>query len=218
MRLLNFKQRIAYRLFGRYLREGQYCKLVCKKDTIVIHFTAGYGNAFTVGDWFDQDPKVVATAYACGQDGVITELFPPAYWAYHLGSSDFNEMRTIGVEIVNIGPLWNRNGIMVDCYGNRYNGEYISLKAPYKGAFYFASFTEAQYEAVGKWAAERCLAFGIPTVINSNLDYVPQNEKLVGITTHTHFRTDKYDIGPAWDWARFKTYFDAELARLKAIA
>lgn len=218
MSLLNFSQRVIYKLIGRYLKYGEYVDQITNKNALTFHFTAGYGNAIGLGNYFDQDPGKKATTYGCDREGVIAEYFPPAKWAFHLGSSNYNEMRTIGIEIVNIGPLWNRNGIMVDCYGNRYIGEYITLKVPYKGVFYFATFTEAQYEAVGKWAAERCLAFNIPTVINSNLDYVQNNEKLVGITTHTHFRTDKYDIGPAWDWAKFKTYFDAELARLRALA
>lgn len=215
---MNLLQRISYKLIGRYLRVGEYVKQICKKSALVLHFTAGYGDAIAVGNYFDLDPGRKATTYSCGLDGMIAELFAPAYWAFHLGSSIFNEMRSIGIEIVNIGPLWNKNGVMVDCYGNRYFGEYITLKVPFKGAFYFAKFTEAQYENVGKWAAERCIAFNIPPVIHSNLDYVPDNERLVGITTHTHFRTDKYDIGPAWDWKKFQKYFDAEYSRLKVAA
>lgn len=217
MSLLNFKQRIIYKLLGRYLRYGEYVDQVTAKNALTFHFTAGYGNVTTLGTYFNDKPGKVATTYGCDREGFIAEYFPPAKWAFHLGSSWYNEMRTIGIEIINIGPLWNRNGILFDAYGNRYNGEYITLKTPFKGVIHWATFSEAQYEAVGKWAAERCLAFGIPTVIHTNLDYVPNNEKLVGITTHTHFRTDKYDIGPAWDWARFKTYFDAELARLRAL-
>ncbi len=218
MALLNFKQRVTYKLIGSYMRASEYIMQACKKNAIVLHFTAGYGDAIGVGKFFEYLKGMVATCYACGRDGLIAEFFPPAYWAYHLGSTIYNEMRTIGIEIVNIGPLWAKGGLLYDAYGNKYTGEYITLKTPYKGVLYFATFTEEQYENVGKWAAERCIAFGIPPVINSNLDYVVDNEKLVGITTHTHFRQDKYDIGPAWDWAKFKGYFDAEYARLKAAA
>lgn len=216
--LTNLVQRIAYKLIGRYLSAGEYVRQACKKTAIVLHFTAGYGDAVGVRDYFEKLWGMVATTYSCGRDGLIVELFAPAYWAYHLGSTLFNEMRTIGIEIVNIGPLWSKGGLMYDCYGNVYKGEYITLKVPFKGVFYWATFTEEQYQNVGKWAAERCLAFNIPPIFHTNLDYVPDNEKLVGITTHTHFRKDKYDIGPAWDWARFKAIFDAEYARLKAAA
>lgn len=215
---LNFFKRISYKLVGRYLKVSEYVDQITKKNALTFHFTAGYGDAIATGNYFDQQPGQVATTYACGRDGVIAELFPPAKWAYHLGSTLFNEMRTIPIEIQNIGPLWNRNGVMVDCYGNIYKGEYVSFKTPFKGVFHWATFTPEQYENVGKWAAERCIAFGIQPIIHTNLDYVENNEKLVGITTHTHFRKDKYDIGPAWDWARFKVYFDAEYARLKAAA
>lgn len=214
--MANLFKRINYRLFGRYLKKSEYVDIITKKEMIVLHFTAGYGEAKATGDWFDMQPGKAATAYACGKDGVIAELFPPAYWAYHLGSSLNNEMRSIGIEISNIGPLWMRGGLLYDAYNNVYRGEYMTLKVPYKGVTIWATFTEAQYEAVGKWAAERCIAFGIPPIFHETLDFVPGNDKLMGITTHVHFRTDKYDIGPAWDWAKFKTYFQAEYARQKA--
>lgn len=214
--MANLFKRINYRLFGRYLKSSEYEIQITKKEMIVLHFTAGYGDARATGDWFDMQPGKVATAYTCGKDGSIAELFPPAYWAYHLGSSLNNEMRSIGIEISNIGPLWMKGGLLYDCYGNVYRGEYMTLKVPYKGVFYWATFTEAQYEAVGKWAAERCIAFGIPPIFHEKLDFIPGNDKLMGITTHVHFRTDKYDIGPAWDWAKFKAYFQAEYARQKA--
>jgi N-acetyl-anhydromuramyl-L-alanine amidase AmpD len=212
----NLFQRIVYKLVGSYLKTTEYVVQKCKKTIIVLHFTAGYGDAISVGKYFNFLAGKVATAYSAGRDGVIAELFPPAYWAYHLGSSLFNEMRSIGIEIVNIGPLWNKNGVLYDCYGNIYRGEYQTLKVPYKGVFYWATFTEEQYENVGKWAAERCIAFGIIPMLNKGLDYIENNEKLMGITTHVHFRKDKYDIGPAWDWVKFEKYFNAELERLRA--
>ena len=214
--MANLLKRINYKLLGRYLKSTEYVIQVTKKEIIVLHFTAGYGDAIATGDWFDMQPGKVATAYACGKDGVIAELFPPAYWAAHLGSSLNNEMRSIGIEISNIGPLWMRGGLLYDAYNNVYRGDYMTFKVPYKGVTIWATFTEAQYEAVGKWAAERCIAFGIPPIFHETLDYIPGNDKLMGITHHAHFRTDKYDIGPAWDWAKFKKYFAEEYARQKA--
>ncbi len=203
---------------GSYMRATEYIHQKCRKNAIVLHFTAGYGDAIGVGRYFDYLKGLVATCYACGRDGLIAEFFPPAYWAYHLGSSIYNEMRTIGIEIVNIGPLWSKGGLLYDAYGNRYTGEYLTLDIPYKGVFYWAKFTEEQYQNVGKWAAERCVAFGIPPIIHTSLEFDPNNEKLVGILNHSQFRQDKYDIGPAWDFAKFKKIFDKEYKRLKAAA
>lgn len=214
---MNFLQRISYKLFGRYLREGEYVRQITSKNNLNFHFTAGYGDAKSVGDYFDQTPGMVATTYSCGRDGVICELFPPAYWAYHLGSSLFNEMRSISIEIVNIGPLWLRNGIFYDAYNNVYRGEVLSLKTPYKGVYHWAEFTPEQYEAVGRWAAERCISFNIKPVINRSLEFDPKNEKLIGITTHSQFRLDKYDIGPAWNWDLFEQHFKAEYLRLSGV-
>lgn len=215
---MNLLKRITYKLIGAYIRVGEYVSQLTKKNALVLHFTAGYGDALGVARYFDCLKGHVATAYACGRDGVIAELFPPAYWAYHLGSTLYNEMRTIGIEIVNIGPLWERGGLLYDAYGNIYRGDYITLKVPYKGVFHWAKFTEEQYENVGKWAAERCVAFGIPPVIHTTLEFDANNSNLTGILNHAQFRQDKYDIGPAWDFAKFKTYFDAEYKRLTGAA
>lgn len=215
---MNLLKRITYKLIGAYIRVGEFVSQVTKKNALVLHFTAGYGDALGVARYFDYLKGRVATAYACGRDGLIAELFPPAYWAYHLGSTLYNEMRTIGIEIVNIGPLWERGGLLYDAYGNVYRGDYITLKVPFKGVFHWAKFTEEQYENVGKWAAERCVAFGIPPVIHTSLEYDPNNAKLTGVLNHTQFRQDKYDIGPAWDFTKFKSYFDAEYKRLTGAA
>ncbi len=215
--LTNLIQRISYKLIGKYLKAGEYYAVICTKTLLILHFTAGYGDALSVRDYFNNLIGKVATAYSCGRDGIIVEMFGPVYWAIHLGSSIFNEMRSIGIEVVNIGPLWEKNGQMVDYYGNIYTGGYITLKRAFKGAFHFATFTEEQYSAVGKWAAERCVAFNIKPIIHTTLDFIPENEKLLGIATHSNFRADKFDIGPAWDYAKFQKYFDAEYARLKAV-
>ena len=213
---MNLWARITYKLIGRYLKYGEYVDTIVSKNAIVLHFTAGYGEAKATGDWFDQQPGKIATAYSCGKDGVIAELFPPAYWAWHLGSTDANEMRTIGIEISNIGPLWAKGGLLFDCYNKPYHGPYITLKTPFRGVYHWSTFTPEQYESVGKWAAERCMAFNIPPVVNRSLEYNYNNGKLVGICTHTNFRLDKFDIGPAWDWDRFESIFRAEYERLKA--
>lgn len=208
---LNLLARLRYKFFGKYLKDGEYFKQVVRKTAIVLHFTAGYGDAYSVQTLFDTMKGAVATAYAASKDGSILELFAPAYWAYHLGSSLFNEMRTIGIEIVNIGPLWRRgDGKLYDYYGNLYSGDYIRIDTPWRGVMYWAKFTDEQYLNVAKWCAERCLAFNIQPIVNMNNEYVSNNEKLVGVCTHTNFRFDKFDIGPAWEWERFKKLFEAE--------
>jgi len=212
---LNLLARLRYKFFGKYLKDGEYFKQVVRKNAIVLHFTAGYGDAYSVQTLFNTMIGAVATAYAASKDGLILEMFAPAYWAYHLGSSLYNEMRTIGIEIVNIGPLWRRgDGKLYDYYGNLYEGGYVRLEKPWRGVMYWAKFTEEQYINVAKWCAERCLAFRIPPVINMNNEYVQDNEKLVGVCTHTNFRLDKFDIGGAFDWEYFKRHFDQEYTAL----
>lgn len=209
-------KQFTFKLQQRWLKPNEYCKQVTPKDLLVIHFTAGYGNGVQTGDWFDMQPGAIATAYSTSKDGTLVELFGPAYWAYHLGSSLKNEMRSVGNEVCCIGPLWLRaDGKLYDAYGKVYTGKYVKLPTPFRGVSYFAEFTEEQYIAVAEWAAKMCIGFNIPPIIERNYEYVENNDKLKGIATHTNFRKDKWDMSPAWDWDKFEAYFKEALEKFK---
>lgn len=197
----------VYKIVNRYLKTTEYYKVAQKKDLIVLHFTAGYGPGEATGDWFDMQKGEVATAYSTSASGDVVTLFDPGYWAWHLGSIQANEMRSIGNEICSLGPLWYVNGKLKDAYGREYKGEYIKLAKPWRGVSYYAKLTDKQYEETATWAARMCVIFSIPPVVCKTHEFIPDNQNLKGIAYHSNFRADKFDMGPAFDIARFETLF-----------
>ena len=190
---------------------------VVEKDLIVLHFTAGQSAQSAFNSWMN-NPERVATAYIADPDGTVYELFDPSYWAFHLGvkgAAGVHDKRSIGIEIVNVGPLkqsasdsnrldwWPDNWKTPWCRLDE-AGRYV--RAPFRGIDYFASFPGAQVTAVARLTAYLCERFGVPKTIpprtrRKECDtsyYAPRK----GVVAHQNFRADKWDVGPAFDWER----------------
>jgi len=197
-----------YKIKLRYLKPTEYYKVAQPKDLIVLHFTAGYGAGEQTGDWFDMQPGAVATAVSTSADGTIVSLFDAGYWAWHLGSTEANEKRSIGNEICSIGPLWLKKGVYYDAYGRVYSGEVVTLKNAWRGVCHFAKLSDKQYEEVATWAARMCIIFKIEPKVCQTHEFIADNANLKGIAYHSNFRSDKYDMSPAFDIKRFETLFN----------
>ncbi|MQA30849.1 MAG: hypothetical protein GEU82_13625 [Luteitalea sp.] len=203
---------------GLSLSADQYYGQVWPKDLIVLHFTAG-GTARSAVDTWRSNPEHVATAYVVDLDGTIYEVFPPRFWAYHLGvkGATAHERRSIGIEIVNVGPLQRsaEDPATLNWWppGNSWGKRYCSLdessrylQVTYRDKHYFATFPEAQLDAVSGLVAQVCDEFNIPRLLPRADDRLACSPATFagfkGIATHANFRPDKWDIGPAFGWDR----------------
>ncbi len=196
----------------------QYVPEETSKDLVMLHFTAGSNAQGAYQSWVNSDARV-ATAYIVDMDGTVYELFDPAYWAYHLGikgaaSANFkHDMRSVGIEIVNVGPLKPRDGRLCwwpNDFGAAWcapgeTGKYV--KASYRGFTHYAAYTEAQYKSLKPLVGYLCQRFSIPPVLppvskRGLEDAAGYFKTWKGIASHQNFRTDKTDVGPAFDWSR----------------
>jgi len=118
------------------------------------------------------------------------------------------------IEISNIGPLKKIGNNLVTTYRDNDvyctlddTQHYIKLPQKYRGFEYYAGFTSAQYEAVIKLLKFLCAKYNIPKTFVSvgkryNIMTATDFMNFKGITSHVNCRTDKTDIGPAFDWNR----------------
>ncbi len=190
---------------------------IVDKDLIVLHFTAGQSAQSAFNTWMNS-PERVATAYLVDPDGTIYELFDPSYWAFHLGvkgTGGVHDKRSIGIEIVNVGPLKRSasDPDRLDWWPNNWGTPWCRLteaaryvRAPYRGMEYFASFPEAQTTAVARLTTHLCERFGVPKIIpprtrrkTCDMSYYGARK---GVVAHQNLRADKWDVGPAFDWER----------------
>lgn len=191
------------------------------KDLIVLHFTAGASARSAYNTWMAASARV-ATAYVLDLDGTIYEFFDPSYWAYHLGikgadaANHLHDKRSIGIEIVNPGPLKaNAAGELCWWYpANRFETVWCTeaqtdryVKQSYRGFNHFAAYTEAQIQSLTPLIRALRERFTIPkrlpAVAKRNVAEPGGYFKtFTGIASHQNFRADKFDVGPAFPWDR----------------
>lgn len=183
------------------------------KKKIVLHFTMGY----LKGDIATLTKQHVSVPFVVGRNGILYNLFASKYWSYHLGPGARGGNTTmsrecIGIEISNIGPLKRIGDNLVTTYSDNdiycsiaETQYYTQLKTKYRGFEYFASFTDAQYLAIGKLLKFLCAKYNLPKTFPDE----PQRYEIMtdegfknfsGIVSHVNCRVDKTDIGPAFDW------------------
>jgi N-acetyl-anhydromuramyl-L-alanine amidase AmpD len=182
-----------------------------KKDLIILHFTAGTSAASAANGWTQH----VAVPYVIDLDGTIYELFDPACWAFHLGIKGdphhVQDMRSIGIEIANVGPL-KKVGSQMNFwpadFGTKFcdegdTGRYV--RQGFRTMDYFAAYPKQQMEAVAALVSYLCDRFSISKSLPPSTKQFECDPGFYGsykgIATHANFRQDKWDIGPAFDWA-----------------
>lgn len=195
--------------------ESFFYKEETKKERVVIHFTAG----FLKGDigTLTQQGNHVSVPFVLARDGTLYNLWSSKYWSYHLGAGaqgGNTEMSKSGVaiEISNIGFLTPNGNDLVTYYSNKdvycslNDTQYYQKVSPFRGQQYYATFTDAQYTSLIKLLRYLTATYNIPRQFldpATRFDVVKDVASFKGITTHLNYRpSDKWDIGPAFDWNR----------------
>ena len=183
------------------------------KKKIVLHFTMGY----LKGDIATLTKQHVSVPFVVGRNGIIYNLFASKYWSYHLGPGAMGgntgmSRECIGIEISNIGPLKKIGDNLVTTYSDTdvycslaETQFYTKLNTKYRGFEYFATYTPAQYAAIGMLLKFLCAKYKLPkTFLNEPERYAIMTAagftNYTGIASHVNCRMDKVDIGPAFDW------------------
>ena len=183
--------------------EDQYFKDEQPKKQIVLHHTVSSTTNSPI-DWWKTDPQKIATAFVIGKDGVINQVFEPKYWAWHIGkgSNRQDNMQSIGIEIVNEGPLMLKNGVYYWNGGQtRLNdqGGVLALETDWRGAKYYAKYTDAQFQTVLELCAKLCTDFNMGRNVVDTFAYDHSLLSFQGIVSHHNLRSDKSDVSKAFD-------------------
>jgi N-acetylmuramoyl-L-alanine amidase len=193
-----------------------------KKVRIVLHYTMGQieGDLTTLTG----NKGNISVSYVIGRDGMIYYLFNTQYWSFHLGRGSIGgnteqSAITIGIELSNVGPLTKvgeeyfmrvdiGDGQFKDLFycKSEETDLYQVLDQPFKGAKVYATYPEAQYDALIRLLRYLTALWDIPRAFLPEADRFKTSEKVLsfkGIVTHVNYRPeDKSDIGPAFDWKK----------------
>jgi len=186
--------------------ECEYVKERTQKTMIVLHHTVSASGAY-VDDWWKSDngKSRVAVPFIVEKTGEIFQLFKPCYWAYHIGkgSSRDDNRKSIGIEIVNEGPLVEKDG---NFYWNNgktlYTGIVYTHADMWRGSKFYASYTDAQYKAVSELLVRLCAEFLIPKDIITSYAFAEKYFSHKGIVSHHNLRSDKSDVSVAFKFGK----------------
>ena len=196
-----------------------------EKSLIVLHHTAGYGNAKMVVDVFNARTDRVSTHFVLEKGGTFDQLYGYGAWGYHLGIDitpfqraglpDYiNHNKTsIGIEIINIGPLEKGpDGKFRDTVGKRiYKEGEVSIsvdangnQAPYKGYLYWEKFPPAQIAGLEHLLRDIISKHPKCKIKYNYKDCFPAHgtesvnaiKGVPGIYTHNSFKQQKVDVAP----------------------
>ncbi len=181
------------------------------KERVVLHFTAGFlkGDIATL----TRPQYHVSVPFVVARDGTIYNLWSSSYWSYHLGKNAVGgntpmSQRSVAIELSNIGPLVRRGGGLYSQYDSLHcnnNERQYYENVNYRGYDFYATFTDAQYASLIRLLRYLTARYDIPRrFLPESIRYDVRSDVpyFSGIVSHVNFRTDKYDIGPAFDWQR----------------
>lgn len=205
---------------------GTFRDKIFEKKQICLHFTAGSTAAGCAASFRKSG---AGTAYIIDRDGKIYQWFDPRYWDSHIyRHKDGEDKRlyelekaTIGIEVVNIAYLVLGKGEKDKDVLYTYTKKPFCklsdtdkyVQTTYRGQHYWQTFTEGQYAALRYLLPLLRDQFMIDFQAPAPKGYPRLNawdlDTLMGyrgLTTHANYRSDKYDIGPAFDWTRIGVY------------
>jgi N-acetyl-anhydromuramyl-L-alanine amidase AmpD len=169
-----------------------------KKELLVLHHTAGTTVGGAVNHW-KAHASNIGCAYIINRNGTIHGIFPADCWAHHIGAGNRgDEQRSIGIELVNVGPLVLRGSQFYwwpNNFTTLYSGSYFNITTQQKlwrGYEYWELYTDEQYDSLNKLIRYLCHLHDIPFRADTNR----------GICSHAGLRQDKTDVSPAFDWKR----------------
>jgi N-acetyl-anhydromuramyl-L-alanine amidase AmpD len=189
------------------------------KERIVLHFTVGHlqGDLRSLTNEGGTRGHV-SVSFVVARDGTIYYIFNPIYWSNHLGKGAVGgnaeqSKKCIGIEISNYGPLTLNGNNLETAYSTPDRPDvyctlddtdaYYKLDQPFRGYTYYATFTKEQMDSIIKLLRYLTIKFDIPREFldeDSRYDTINDVVDFQGIVSHINYRTDKYDIGTAFEW------------------
>lgn len=187
----------------------QYFAQPQPKDLVVWHWTGGWKAEHATQTW-NASALQEGTAYVIERDATVFQTFDEQAWAYHLGVAglvgDKHDRRSIGIEMVSVGPLTLKPGGILTAYGAKVctlaeTDKYVRVPGGFRGVEYFQAFTPAQIAALHELTAQICernkIPFQFPPADRRGIADLAFFASWRGVASHINFR-GKTAMG-GWD-------------------
>ena len=189
----------------------QYFQRAYNKNQIVLHHTVSSGSAKSVINYWKSDKRRVATPYIIDRQGVIYQLFDDSYYAGHVGNVTRTARRlnlpyrncsknSIGIELINLGPLFKTSEGFTDVYKRKYkDSDIVYYENGFRSYKYFQKYTDEQIAATMELIKMISAKHDIPLDVNlENFKTISKDaiKGVAGIYSHISYRVDKSDVHP----------------------
>lgn len=184
------------------LDHSQYFADSYPKKQIVLHHTAGSGNAANVIHGWNCNAERVGTAFVIDSCGAVHKAFDPEHWAYHLGiktnSNTSLNKQSIGIEVCNWGQLVLRDGAYYNYINKEVPAAQVVQIPKFRGFEYYHRYNTAQLHSLKMLIESLAVKFNIPTDYKSDMWDTSADALagMPGIYTHVSYRVDKNDMSP----------------------
>ena len=201
----------------RPLAKGQFYNTNEKKNTIILHHTAGSHRADWVVDGWNSNPEVIATAFIIGgldtkgtdkdgMDGKLYQCMPESAWAWSLGlkwaERERIERMSIGIELTSYGQITQTIEGKFITYVNREirPSEVVELAQPWRGFKFYHKYSAKQLDKTRELIVYLSNKYGINVKKKWSVESFGMDSgarSLVpGLYAHCQYRQDKNDLAP----------------------
>jgi N-acetyl-anhydromuramyl-L-alanine amidase AmpD len=211
---LYYKKKSRNMVFNESLKldDKLYFKEKAGKKIIVLHHTVSKREAGAEGvvRWWNQSGRPVATPFVIDTNGNIYRCFDEQYWSYHTGLGKWFDMVSIGIELVNEGPLVLKGDKYLTTFGSIYTHQVYTFNGIWRGYIHFAFYPDKQVESLAKLVLYLCEKYNIKRslAVSDIFTYTsPQDVyKNGGIIAHSTVRADKTDVSVAFPLDKFLSF------------
>lgn len=184
---------VNHRLDGVPFRMATTRRLPQTPTLLVIHYTA---TQFSPANAFAMQNAAASAHLIVDKGGEILQMVEFNVTAAHAGKSSWKGREgcnrfSVGIEIVNPGPLEMRDGVLCDTTARRpWKGDVVNARHKNPNCRFdrWAAYSEQQMASVVAASKAICEAYGITDVVGHE-DVSPGR---------------KIDPGPAFPWDRFR--------------
>ncbi len=136
-----------------YYKGSRYCLVEeSTKYLIILHdsYTRRSDGVKGLIETWEMSGKKVATPFVVDIDGTVYKIYDEIYWSYHTGLGRFYDLISIGITLINEGPLIRKGKEWLTTFGAIYKGDVYSHHIPWRDYIHFASYTSEQIDAVAE--------------------------------------------------------------------
>jgi N-acetyl-anhydromuramyl-L-alanine amidase AmpD len=189
------------RINERWLNKGEFFTEITPKTAIMLHHTASGPTVDGDINWWNTDPRKIATAFIIDKSGNIFRTFNENLWAVHTSGGAAMDRRTIGIELTCWGQLTQKNGQFFNYLNRRVllKPEEV-VKLDWRGHSFWEDYSDAQIESL-KWLLQELGKnhnIKIKQFVDERwFDVKKHSELTSGIISHSNVTIQKTDVFPS---------------------